>query len=70
MPMEQNSSKTGKAVLLLDDDNHDEEKILEPNGFECESGWQQQREQEGGGGSPSAGQLRFEQMELRTYCYF
>jgi len=32
--MERNSSKTGKAVLLLEDDNHDEEKMLEPNGFD------------------------------------
>jgi hypothetical protein len=28
------SSKTGKAVLLLDEDNHDEEKMLEPKGFD------------------------------------
>jgi hypothetical protein len=28
------SSKTGKAVLLPDEDNHDEEKMLEPKGFD------------------------------------
>jgi hypothetical protein len=28
------SSRTGKAVLLPDEANHDEEKMLEPNGFD------------------------------------
>ncbi|SRR6266851_1401791 len=28
------SSKTGKGVLLLDEANHDEEKMLEPKGFD------------------------------------
>jgi len=28
------SSKTGKAVLLPDEANHDEEKMLEPKGFD------------------------------------
>jgi hypothetical protein len=28
------SSKTGKAVLLVDEGNHDEENMLEPNGFD------------------------------------
>jgi hypothetical protein len=28
------SSKTGKAVLLPDEANHDEENMLEPNGFD------------------------------------
>lgn len=31
---ERNSSKTGKAELLLDEDSHEEEKMLEPNGFD------------------------------------
>jgi hypothetical protein len=28
------SSKTGKAVLLPDEANHDEEKMLDPKGFD------------------------------------